>query len=127
MHTSSLQIVRWSVEAALDKKAQDVVVLEIKELSSLADFFLICSGKSDRQVQSIAGNIELLLKDRRILPLGIEGIREGRWVLMDYGDVVVHIFYAPVREFYDLERLWSDAPRVECAEGREATVKRSGV
>jgi ribosome-associated protein len=127
MRASSLQIARWCVEAAVDKKAQDVIILEIKELTSLADFFVICSGKSDRQVQSIAGNIELILKERRILPLGIEGMREGRWVLMDYGDVIIHIFYAPVREFYDLERLWGDAPRVECPEGREAAVERSGI
>lgn len=127
MHPSPLQVARWSVEAALDKKARDVVILEIKKLTSLADFFVICSGKSDRQVQSIAGNIELLLKQRRILPLGIEGMREGRWVLMDYGDVIIHIFYAPVREFYDLERLWGDAPRTEFAEGRDATVEHSGV
>jgi len=127
MRASSLQTARWCVEAALDKKAEDVVVLEIKELTSLADFFVICSGKSDRQVQSIAGNIELVLKERGILPLGMEGMREGRWVVMDYGDVIIHIFYAPIREFYDLERLWGDAPRVECAEGKDVTVERSGI
>ncbi len=123
MDTSPLQIARLSVEAALDKKAENAAILEIKSLTSLADFFVICSGKSDRQVQSIAGHIELLLKKRKILPLGIEGMREGRWVIMDYGDVVIHIFYAPVREFYDLDRLWEDAPRVDYSIGRENTVK----
>ncbi|MBW2146728.1 MAG: ribosome silencing factor [Deltaproteobacteria bacterium] len=118
MDTTPLNIARLSAEAALDKKADAVAILEIKKLTSFADFFVICSGKSDRQVQSIAGNIELILKKQKILPLGIEGMREGRWVIMDYGDVVIHIFYAPVREFYDLDRLWGDAPRVDCAIGQ---------
>lgn len=99
--------------AALDHKAVDLVVLEVKNVSSFTDYFIICSGNSDRQVQAIANHIEKTLDQRGFSPLGIEGKREGRWVLLDYGDVVIHIFYQPVREFYDLERLWADAPRVE--------------
>ena len=99
--------------AALDHKAIDLVILEVKNLSSFTDYFLICSGNSDRQVQAIANHMEETLGKQGFPPLGIEGKREGRWILLDYGDVVIHIFYQPVREFYDLERLWVDAPRVE--------------
>jgi ribosome-associated protein len=99
--------------AVLDRKAGDLVILEVKDLSSFTDYFLICSGNSDRQVQAIASHIEEKLGQKGIRPLGVEGKREGRWILMDYGDVIVHVFHQPVREFYDLERLWSEAPRVE--------------
>ena len=100
-------------EASLDHKAIDLVILEVKKLSSFADYFVIASGTSDRQVQAIASRIEEKLSKQGVFPLGVEGKREGRWVLLDYGDVVIHIFYHPIREFYDLERLWSDAPRIE--------------
>lgn len=111
-----------TAEAALEKKAYDILILEIRELTSIADFFVICSGKSDRQVQAIATNIETELRKRGIKPLGIEGFREGRWVLLDYGDVVVHVFYAPVRAFYDLEGLWADAPRLKEWEEKRAAL-----
>jgi ribosome-associated protein len=89
------------------------VILSIQNLSSFTDYFVICSGNSDRQVQAIASHIEGLLAAKGLFPLGIEGKREGRWVLLDYGEVVVHIFYHPVREFYDLEKLWIDAPQID--------------
>jgi len=101
------------LRAAIEKKAQDPVLLELKGITSFTDYFLLCSGKSDRQVQAIAQAIEEALKKRGIQPLGQEGMREGRWILMDYEDVVVHIFLEPVRKFYDLEGLWIDAPRVD--------------
>lgn len=101
------------VNAALEKKAKNVVVLNVKKLSSIADYFIVCSGTSDRQVQAIAASIEEILKKAKKLPLGVEGDRIGKWVLIDYGDVVIHVFYEPVREFYNLERLWSDVPRME--------------
>lgn len=99
--------------AALDHKAIDLVILEVKKLSSFTDYFVICSGTSDRQVQAIAAHIEEKLRAQGLRPLGVEGMREAHWVLLDYGDVVVHVFLGPMREFYDLERLWFDAPRVE--------------
>jgi len=79
-------------------------------MTSFTDYFLLCGGKSDRQVQAIAQGIEEALKKKGIRPLGQEGMTEGKWVLMDYEDVVVHIFLEPVRAFYDLEGLWIDAP-----------------
>ncbi|MEN6321497.1 MAG: ribosome silencing factor [Syntrophaceae bacterium] len=101
------------VNASLKRKAKDLIILNVKELSSFADYFIICSGTSDRQVQAIAESIQENLKENGILPLGIEGERIGKWVLMDYEDIIVHIFYEPIREFYDIERLWADAPRME--------------
>jgi len=105
-----------AVNAALEKKAVNIVILNIKNITSFADYTVICSGTSDRQVQSIASSIEGSMKKAGTLPLGIEGAKGGRWVLMDYADIVIHVFYEPVREFYDIERLWSDAPKMEVAE-----------
>jgi ribosome-associated protein len=101
------------VNASLQRKAKDLIILNVKEYSSIADYFIICSGTSDRQVQAIAASIHENLKEYGILPLGIEGERIGKWVLMDYADVIIHIFYEPIREFYDIERLWSDVPCME--------------
>lgn len=101
------------VEAVLDRKAFDVVVLDLRGLVAFADIFIICSGRSHRQVSAIAEFVEQDLKAKGIRPIGVEGLREGHWVLMDYGDVVIHIFYEPIRIFYDLEGLWSDAKRIE--------------
>lgn len=110
--------------AVLDRKALDLVILEVKDLSSFTDYFLLCSGNSDRQVQAIANHIEEKLGKEGLHPLGVEGKREGRWVLLDYGDVIVHVFYQPVREFYDLERLWSEAPRMDLSPVRKIRKKR---
>jgi len=101
------------VNAALEKKAIDIVLLNMKGIVSYADYSLICSGRSDRQVQAIAQSIETELKKLGHRAIGIEGLSQGRWVLIDYGDVIVHIFQESVREFYDLEGLWIDAPRVK--------------
>lgn len=100
------------IMAAAGRKAKDLVVLDVRRLTSVADVFLICSGASNRQVTAIADHIRSDLKDRRINPIGIEGLREGHWVILDYGHIVIHVFYDPVRTFYDLEGLWSDAGRI---------------
>lgn len=97
---------------ALEHKARDPVILELIGTTSLADYFLICSGTSDRHAQAMADHIEHSLKQRGIVPRGVEGRTRGRWILMDYGDVIVHIFQEAEREFYDLEALWSDCPRI---------------
>jgi ribosome-associated protein len=98
------------VRFALEKKAYDLVVLDVRGLTDLADYFLICSGRSDTQVQAIAQSIEENLSPLGHRPVSVEGVRLGQWALIDYADVVVHIFYPPVREYYDLERLWGHAP-----------------
>ncbi len=118
------------VRAALEKKAFNLVLLDLKNISSFTEYFLICSGRSDRQVQAIARSIEDDLKKMGIYSMGIEGFEKGKWILLDYDDVVVHVFLDPVRMFYDLEGLWLDAPRVDRVEkmarksdlGRKASV-----
>ena len=95
-----------------ERKATDPVLLKVSQLSSITDYFLIASGNSSRQVQAIARHLLRRMREAGFRPEGIEGEREGHWVLMDYGDVVIHLFYQPVREFYDLEGLWLEAPRV---------------
>jgi ribosome-associated protein len=103
----------WCVNASLEKKAIDLVVMNVSEISFFTDYFVICSGASDRQVQAIAAAIQEQMKKKGVLPLGVEGVQNGQWVLMDYDDVIVHIFYEPIREFYGIEKLWSDAPKLE--------------
>lgn len=98
---------------ALEKKADKVVILNIKKLSSVSDYLLICSAESERQVQAIADAVEEALRKKGEKALGMEGVTEGRWALIDYVDVVVHIFLEPVRSFYDLEGLWAEAPSTE--------------
>ena len=100
------------VQAILGKKALDLIVLDVSTLTSVADVFMICSGRSNRQVNAIAEHIQTTLKQQGIRPLSIEGKKDGHWVLMDYGHVVIHVFFDDVRRFYDLEGLWADAPRV---------------
>jgi len=99
---------------ALEKKGLDLRLLEIKGMSSLTDYLMIVTGRSDRQVQAIAEAIRLgLKKEHQTLPLAVEGMDEGRWVLLDYGEVMIHVFQEPVRHFYDIEGLWSEAPEVD--------------
>jgi ribosome-associated protein len=100
------------VRSILGKKAGELIVLDVRKLSSVADAFIICSGRSNRQVQAIAEHTQNALKKRHLKPLSIEGLQEGHWVLIDYGHVIIHVFYEPVRSFYDLEGLWIDAKRV---------------
>jgi len=101
------------VKAALGKKATDIVVLDVREITSIADVFIVCSGRSNRQVSAIAEFIQVDLKKHGIKPLYVEGKKEGHWILLDYGHVVIHVFYEPVRDFYDLEGLWIDAKRIK--------------
>ena len=98
--------------AALEKKAEGVKILDLTRLSGFTDFFVICSGTSDRQVQAIATSVEQHLESKGAELVNFEGFSDGRWVLMDFGDVVVHIFLDALRDYYDLENLWADAPRV---------------
>jgi len=105
-----------AVETALDKKAQDAVVLDLGGICSFTDYFLICTGTSTRHNQTIAEQIEETLKKQGVRPLHIEGHTEGEWILLDYVDFVVHIFSARAREFYDLERLWRTGKRRDAHE-----------
>lgn len=100
------------VEIASDKKGSDIVMLRTAELTTMADFFVICSGRSDRQVQALAGAIVDELREQGIRPLGTEGLSSARWVLLDFGSVIVHVFAPEEREYYGLERLWGQAAQV---------------
>ena len=101
-----------AAELAIDKKAKDTVVLELKDLSSIADYFVICSGENQAQIKAIAESIDEYFSKNKIHPLGREGMDSAKWVLLDYGDIVVHIFNDETRPYYDLEKFWIDAPRV---------------
>jgi ribosome-associated protein len=105
------------INATLQKKAKDIVVLNLKEISAFTDYMIICSGSSEREVQAIAQAIQLFLKKAGIRPLGVEGESNGQWVLLDYDDVVISVFYEPVRIFYNIENLW-DAPRMTVDENK---------
>ena len=107
------QRVKTAVGAALDKKAFDLDVLHVSELTSIADYFIICSASSERQTQAIADSIlDKLREDQGVKPLLVEGTTPGRWILIDFGDFIFHIFTEDCRRFYGLERLWGDAPNV---------------
>jgi ribosome-associated protein len=101
---SAIKIIR-------EKKAIDPVLIEVSELTSIADYFLIAGGNSSRQVQAIGRHLSRKMRDMGFKAYGMEGEKEGHWILMDYSDIVIHIFYQPVREFYNLEGLWIEAPR----------------
>ncbi len=110
---TGLERVQICVQAALDTKAEDLVVLDVQGIASFTDYFIIMSGRSTRHVQGLAEALEAAMRSKRISSAKAEGIQEGMWVLLDFGDVVVHIFYHEQRSFYDLEGLWHDAPRIE--------------
>ncbi len=106
------QRLRDVVAAADDRKAMDLKVLQLADVSDFTDFFMVCSGRTSRQVSAIADGIRRALRDRGVRPIHIEGERSARWVLLDYGDLVVHVFDPETRGYYGLERLWADAPDV---------------
>ena len=106
------ELAKIIVDVASDKKASDVVMLDIRELSVIADYFVICTGSNPRQIQAIASAIDDKLAEQGVHQRGREGNADGGWLLLDFGDVIVHIFGQMEREFYRLERLWSEAPTV---------------
>jgi ribosome-associated protein len=111
-----------ALELALDKKALEPVLLDVRNLCSYCNYQLVVSGRSDRQVEAISEAIITGLRDQGIRPIGTEGKRSGQWALLDFGDFVVHVFHHPLREHYDLEGLWVDAPRVPIEVPPEARV-----
>ncbi|MGH2692021.1 MAG: ribosome silencing factor [Actinomycetota bacterium] len=121
--SDSRELVVAAARAAASKQARDVVVLDVRQLIVITDYFLIASGTSDRQVRTIAEEIESSVRAKGLRPVRREGEREGHWALLDFVDFVAHVFLDSDREFYDLERLWSDAPTVEW---EEATVSTGG-
>lgn len=109
---TSRELAMLCVHAAVEKKAEDPIVLDVRGVCSFTDYFVIISGRSTRHVQGIAEAIEAELRSKRLSTSKSEGLKEGTWVLLDFNDVVVHIFYSESRKFYDIEGLWHDAPRI---------------
>jgi ribosome-associated protein len=110
------------VDAIRGRQISHLVGLDVHHLTSVADVFFICSGRSHRHVSAIAEHIRLELKKDRIQPLSVEGSHVGHWVVLDYGHVVIHVFYEPTRAIYDLEGLWADAPQIDTG----STLNQSG-
>ena len=104
--------VRLSVKTGLDKKADDIIVLDLRDISGFTDFFIIMAGNSNRQNTAIYESIEQELKKSRVMPIGVEGREQAEWILIDYGNFVVHVFSKQARSYYSLEKLWGDAPRL---------------
>lgn len=118
--------VRVAVAAAQEKKAIDLDVLAVSELTSIADYFILCSATSERQAQAVADGVLTKLKDDlNVKPLLVEGTTPGRWVLLDFGDFIFHVFTEDCRRFYGLERLWGDAPNVTAEFAEEAPARRN--
>jgi ribosome-associated protein len=113
----SLDKAKLSLRLVGERKAVDPLLFQVKDFTSYTDYLLIAGGTSSRQVQAIARHLQKKMREAGFRPYGVEGEEVGQWVLVDYGDVVVHIFYQPVREFYDLEGLWIEAPRVPAEDG----------
>lgn len=117
VNVSSMELALKVLECASDAKGKDLALLDVSSVFDLASFFVIVSARSDRQAQGISNRILLTLEEMGIHPISRDGYEEGHWVLMDYGDIVIHIFYEPVREHYDLERLWKNSMKVELPAG----------
>ena len=109
----ALEIAKIAAAAADGKKASDIAILHVSKLTSYTDYFVICSAPSERQVQAIVRNIQDELKGSKVRPLSVEGLETSSWVLIDYGDVVVHCFTEDAREYYDLEGFWIDAEKID--------------
>lgn len=105
--------IRIAAEACDDKRAEDIIVLNMKEVSLMTDYFLICHGSNERQVQAIARSIKETLEEKDIHINRMEGFEQARWILVDLGDIVCHVFHKDERSYYNLERLWGDASQVE--------------
>ncbi len=117
MKKSDLKLqVAAAIQACLDKKAEELSILEMEKGSSFTDYFVLCSGTNPRQVQAIADEVELRLKKAGLQPAHVEGYKQAEWILVDYVDFIVHVFSEKARKFYDLERLWKTAKRLEPSE-----------
>ncbi|MCX5891840.1 MAG: ribosome silencing factor [Deltaproteobacteria bacterium] len=114
-HLTTEALAELALKTLMDNQALGPVLLEVKNLCSFADYFILCSGGSKRQVTALAQQVEEELAKVKVKPLGVEGKEQGLWVLMDYNTVVIHIFFRELREFYDLDGLWAEAPRTSMA------------
>ncbi|WP_186576470.1 ribosome silencing factor [Aquibacillus kalidii] len=116
----SKQLVQLTAKACDDKRGQDIVILDMKDVSLISDYFVICEGTNERQVQAIAREIKEQAQEKDIHIKRLEGFEQARWILVDLGDVVCHVFHKDERNYYNLERLWGDAPSVELSLDQES-------
>lgn len=116
---NSNEIVQLAAEASDDKRAEDIIALDMSEVSLIADYFLICHASNERQVQAIARAIKDAAEEKEIPVKRLEGYEQARWILVDIGDVVCHVFHKDERSYYNLERLWGDAARVPLSVGQQ--------
>ena len=112
MATTSRQFAVAGAKVCDDKKATDIVILDVRKLTSITDYFIVCSTSNERQARAITDEMRTTLKDMGLKQLGLEGVNDARWILQDFADIVIHIFHESQREFYDIEGLWADATRV---------------
>lgn len=122
-NSPSFKTAKTIINACADAKGKDISVLNVSKIFGIADFFVIVSGRSDRQVQGITNRVMEALEQSGVTPVAIEGFEDGQWVLVDYGDVVVHVFYEPLRERYDLEGLWSSATKLQIEKAKSGDLK----
>jgi ribosome-associated protein len=101
-----------AAEICDDKKAKDIVILDVRKITTISDYFIICSTSNERQARAIAEELRLKMRELGKTEMGVEGMQDGRWVLQDFADIVLHVFHESQREFYDIEGLWADAKRV---------------
>ena len=113
MEMTTKEVVKSAVLALEDKKAQDIQVIEVADLTVLTEYFVLCSGTSVTQIKALADTVEHELKEKGNPPIRVEGYQSGNWIVVDFGSVIVHVFHAEMREFYNLERLWADGKKVE--------------
>jgi len=106
------QLALLAAETCDEKKAKDIVVLDVRKITTISDYFIVCSTSNERQARAIAESMRMKLKEMGRREMGVEGLEDGRWVLQDFGDIVLHIFHESQREFYDIEGLWADAKQV---------------
>ena len=106
------QLALLAAEVCDEKKAKEIIVLDVRKITSISDYFIVCSTSNERQARAIAEDLRMRLKDMGKREMGVEGLEDARWVLQDFGDIVLHIFHESQREFYDIEGLWADAKQV---------------
>jgi ribosome-associated protein len=106
------QLALLAAETCDEKKAKDIAVLDVRKITSISDYFIVCSTSNERQARAIAESMRMKMKEMGRREMGVEGMEDGRWVLQDFGDIVLHIFHETQREFYDIEGLWADAKKV---------------
>ena len=107
------QLALLAAEVCYDKKAKEIIVLDVRKITSISDYFIVCSTSNERQARAIAEDMRMRLKEMGRREMGVEGMEDARWVLQDFGDIVLHIFHESQREFYDIEGLWADAKTVK--------------